>query len=247
MSVIKKGAGKFCSVACAVIGRPKRKAYKVQRICLECKKHFLVWPRDVRNNRGKYCSLRCVGKMVWKNSVIREKILKTRRINPARYWLGKKRPDIGKKVAKKLKGRKMNLTKEQRERRSQMSKKNGFQRGHNVSLEIKDKLRMARMKQVLPKKNTKIEIVIQNLLKQNNILFKKQKSLENICIADIFIPSMKKVVFCDGDYWHNLPGYKERDERQNKILTEKGYKVVRLWEHEINKNPLRCLEKILND
>jgi very-short-patch-repair endonuclease len=53
------------------------------------------------------------------------------------------------------------------------------------------------------------------------------------------------VVFCDGDYWHNLPNYKDRDKRQNKELKKLGYKVCRLWEHEIINEPNKCLRRVL--
>lgn len=63
-------------------------------------------------------------------------------------------------------------------------------------------------------------------------------------VADFFIkPNL--IIEVDGDYWHNLPKMIERDKRQTLFLEGEGYTVLRLWEHELNKNPDICIEKIL--
>lgn len=53
------------------------------------------------------------------------------------------------------------------------------------------------------------------------------------------------IVECDGDYWHNLSNIKEKDKIRDKILTENGYKVFRFWEHEINDNVSKCINRII--
>jgi hypothetical protein len=51
-------------------------------------------------------------------------------------------------------------------------------------------------------KDTSIEIILQNILKDNGIAFIKHKSIFGQ--PDIFInPNI--CIFCDGDYWHNFP------------------------------------------
>lgn len=61
---------------------------------------------------------------------------------------------------------------------------------------------------------------------------------------DIFIePNI--CIFADGDYWHNTEKSKIRDIFVNQELNKQNYKVLRFWEHEINKEPQKCLEKIL--
>jgi len=110
------------------------------------------------------------------------------------------------------------------------------------SEEIIEKIRQARLKQKLPKKFTKIEILLQKELKKENIEFKTHVPL--ICsIPDIFIePNI--CIFADGDYWHNLPSYKKRDKRINRILKQHGFFVFRFWEHEIKQSPKDCIKKI---
>jgi len=52
------------------------------------------------------------------------------------------------------------------------------------------------------------------------------------------------VIECDGDYWHNREDIKKKDLTKNKDLIENGYKIYRFWEHEINRSPELCINKI---
>lgn len=95
-----------------------------------------------------------------------------------------------------------------------------------------------------PSKETSIEKKIERELRKRKIYYKKQVPLCNVTIVDFYLPEHQLVIYCDGDYWHNRPEAREKDERQNKILKENGFKVFRFWEHEINKSPKACLDKI---
>ena len=109
---------------------------------------------------------------------------------------------------------------------------------------------------VMPIKDTKIEVKIQNVLRRNKIKFDTHKRISNIKYpyqCDILIPSQKgisktTVIECDGDYWHgNLSKFKINklsnrikaarclDYERTSQMEEKGYNVVRLWKHKINK------------
>lgn len=86
---------------------------------------------------------------------------------------------------------------------------------------------------------------------------------------DIAFIGKKVAVFCDGDYWHGhnwaIRGYGSleqelsrysdfwrdkilrniaRDEKNNSLLSEMGWIVVRLWESDIRDNIDICVEKI---
>ena len=108
--------------------------------------------------------------------------------------------------------------------------------GRHSSEETKRKLRIIRSKMIFPIKDTSIEIKIQNFLKQLNIEFfthQYMKDIEHAYQCDILIPSMNLVIECDGNYWHKYPIGTEIDHIRTKELIEKGFKVLRLWEHEI--------------
>ena len=128
--------------------------------------------------------------------------------------------------------------------------------GKKHTPEIREKMREKRRLHILPKKDTSIEIKIQNLLKQLGIEFFTHQYIKDIkhgYQCDIFIPEQEKegiiinqktIIECDGDYWHcNLEKFPnpnewqlkqiEKDKVRTKELEEKGYRVIRLWENKI--------------
>ena len=93
-------------------------------------------------------------------------------------------------------------------------------------------------------KDTNIELKIERELRERNISYQKQVPLCKIAIVDFYLPEYRVVIQCDGDYWHGLTGRKERDERQDNVLTFNGFNVYRFWEHEINESVRDCVDKI---
>jgi very-short-patch-repair endonuclease len=103
--------------------------------------------------------------------------------------------------------------------------------------ELIKKLRELRSKQIFPLKDTSIEIKIQNYLRELKIEFFTHtyiKDINHSYQCDILIPSINLVIECDGDYWHKYPVGNEIDHIRTSELIEKGFKVLRLWEKEIN-------------
>lgn len=95
------------------------------------------------------------------------------------------------------------------------------------------------------KKNTLIERLVEDELIRRNIPYTKQVALLGITLVDFLLPN-DIVIYCDGDYWHNLPEYKKRDTDQNFKLTFYGYKVFRFWEKDIKQSTRKCVDKILS-
>lgn len=106
------------------------------------------------------------------------------------------------------------------------------------------------------------EIVIMRALRRQNIYFTKNvKSI--IGKPDIVFRRKKIVVFIDSDFWHVHPRRfimpqsnkrywkekirrnKERDSEVNKELKKTGWKVIRIWEHDVKHNTDKCIKKIL--
>jgi len=103
------------------------------------------------------------------------------------------------------------------------------------------RLQEARLHQVIPTKDTTIEVFLQDALNEQNIIFETHKSIFGQ--PDIFIePNI--CIFADGDYWHNLPKSIERDVEVNRNLTVNGYVVLRFMEHQIRKDLASCIEVI---
>ena len=106
--------------------------------------------------------------------------------------------------------------------------------------------------------DTKIEKKTVHLLRKNKIHYRR---FPKVFGSPDFVVEKKILVFCDGDFWH---GYRydkkkkppkkfwrdkiernmERDRKVTRRLRADGWSVVRLWEHDIEKNPAACLRRI---
>ena len=113
-------------------------------------------------------------------------------------------------------------------------------------LEVRKKLKKARARQS-PTFTSSIEVKIQNFLKQLGIEFftHQYMNIKHSYQCDILIPCMNLVIECDGDYWHGNPilypnpnNWQQEKINRDKIRTieliKAGFKVLRLWEFEIN-------------
>jgi len=74
---------------------------------------------------------------------------------------------------------------------------------------------------------------------------------------DFVFPDRRIAVFVDGEFWHGHPtraripatrrawwrakieGNRVRDRLQNRLLRKNGWKVVRIWQHELERKHLR--------
>lgn len=110
-------------------------------------------------------------------------------------------------------------------------------------------------------KDTELEITIRSSLHKLGFRFRKHvKELPGT--PDLVFSKAKLAVFIDGDFWHGyrFPVWKdkisefwqkkinlnrERDQKNFKKLRNLGWKVLRLWKHQIKKAPDRCIHKIL--
>lgn len=109
-------------------------------------------------------------------------------------------------------------------------------------------------------KNTAPELVIRRLIHARGLRFRKHVSTLPGS-PDLAFASAKVVVFVDGDFWHGwrFPLWREklslywklkigrnraRDRRNCASLRRRGWFVVRLWQHEITDNPVRCADRI---
>jgi len=107
---------------------------------------------------------------------------------------------------------------------------------------FKTKMRAKRLLEVFPRKDSTIEVALQQALTAHGIVFETHKPLFGQ--PDIFIaPTL--CIFADGDYWHNLPKVKARDPLVNTHLHEHGYIVLRFPEYVIRKNLDSCIQAII--
>ena len=81
---------------------------------------------------------------------------------------------------------------------------------------------------------------------------------------DMVFPGHKLVVFVDGCFWHSCPEHatrpkknakfwadklarnRQRDKEVNSKLTQQGWRVIRVWEHEIKNDLGAVVQKIIS-
>jgi len=109
-------------------------------------------------------------------------------------------------------------------------------------------------------KNTKPEIYLRRALSAIGLRYRLKNVLPGK--PDIVFPAKRVAVFVDGCFWHGCPRHsvrpksnrkfwdtkiktnKKRDENVNKLLKKCGWRVIRIWEHEIESNLEQCVAKI---
>jgi very-short-patch-repair endonuclease len=128
--------------------------------------------------------------------------------------------------------------------------------GKKHTAESKEKMREIAIKRSSCFKDTSIELKIEKELNRHGLIlnsdFYKQVPLCKVARVDFYLPATRTVIQADGCYWHNCPTCKhkeridatERDRKQDAVLTFNGFNVYRFWEHEINEDVSKCVDKI---
>ena len=113
-------------------------------------------------------------------------------------------------------------------------------------------------------KDTSIEKMLSRALWHRGLRFRKN-SPSIYGHPDISIKKYRIAIFCDGDFWHGwnweerkdsiksnrdywIPKIErnmQKDIEVNHALTAMGYTVIRVWEHEIRKNPDAAADMII--
>jgi len=126
-----------------------------------------------------------------------------------------------------------------------------------MSAETRSKV-MARIKG----KNTSPERTIFVELRRRGVYFAKH--VKNLLgRPDIVFRRAKLAIFIDGDFWHGwrfplwrhklsqewqekIAATRDRDQRNLRKLRRLGWKVLRIWEHQVEREPGKCVDRILS-
>jgi len=108
------------------------------------------------------------------------------------------------------------------------------------------------------KKDTKIEIKIENLLIELEVKYEKQYRISK-WVFDFYLNDFNMIIECQGDYWHGNPLLFEetklnniqlkninRDKRKKIFIGENRINSLFLWENEIHSS-IDLIKKILID
>ena len=106
-------------------------------------------------------------------------------------------------------------------------------------------------------RNTAPELFLRTALRENYMHYQPKDILGS---PDFGSKKHKIAIFVDGDFWHGyiwkklgkVPPRKywqkkiqkniDRAKKYNKMLKKDGWKVIRLWEHEVKKNGTNCIK-----
>lgn len=108
--------------------------------------------------------------------------------------------------------------------------------------------------------NTGPEILLRKKLWLDGVRYRVRNTLPGR--PDIVIHRFKTAIFVDGCFWHGCPEHGHipksnreywegklrknmgRDEKNTKLLESQGWKVLRIWEHEIKDNLESVSERV---
>ena len=115
-----------------------------------------------------------------------------------------------------------------------------------------------RLNQHFPYRDSSIEIKLRALLTDMKVSYKSNSIIPNrfeLGTVDILIPEKKVAIFADGCYWHAckkcIPTRHlrldkvEHDKMITSEIEKEGWKVLRLWQHDIENNSSLCKNKIM--
>lgn len=208
--VMGRGNQPCCSLECGHKYRTKGKNHN----CLQCNKSFYA-PAG-QEKRAKFCSVEC-----------------------ANLWQGRNKIEYTCETC----GHKF--------KKSASHEKHGNVRYCSPSCAYKNEDRKARLIAMNVKQQTtnpnKLEIAGYAMLDKMKIKYERQSLIAGKFCVDVLIESQKTIIQFDGDYWHANPErFPQPDKRQRKrialdksqdaYLRKMGYKIIRIWEHEIKEN-----------
>jgi len=131
--------------------------------------------------------------------------------------------------------------------------------------DIFSKAKRSEIMSKIKSKDTSIELIFAKELRKHKICYRRNnKKIKGS--PDFVITDKNLVVFLDGEFWH---GFKwdekkkriksnrqywvskiekniKRDKSVSKYLKVHGWYVLRFWQHQIKKDPEKCIKKIID-
>ncbi len=110
--------------------------------------------------------------------------------------------------------------------------------------------------------DTTPEILLRKSIYAAGFRYRKNYLVAGIRVDIVFL-SKKLAIFVDGCFWHKCPVHYrppksnlrywipklkhnvERDRKETMRLKKSNWKVIRIWEHEIKRNPGSCVAKVV--
>jgi DNA mismatch endonuclease Vsr len=141
-------------------------------------------------------------------------------------------------------------------------KVDGFGIGRIHSQQTKDKMSESAIENIIKtdqNHTSKLEKTFANILDLLDIKYKTFFYAKDIkAFYDFYIPEYNTIIEVDGDFWHcnpikfPEPQYESqkknliRDKEKNEWAINNGYKIIRIWENDINNN-IQQVKQILSE
>jgi DNA (cytosine-5)-methyltransferase 1 len=121
----------------------------------------------------------------------------------------------------------------------------------------------SRIMREVPSKNSSAEMQFRRVLWEAGVRGFRLHSSKLPGRPDVVFPRQKVAVFVDGCFWHGCPKCyrapkshqeywnmkvernRKRDTTVNELCKKAGWRVLRIWEHEVTKNPKRPMAKLM--
>ena len=122
------------------------------------------------------------------------------------------------------------------------------------------------MSRIRGRGNRDTELKLAKLFRQHHVTgWRRQQKIkvaELTVHPDFIFPGFHVAVFVDGCFWHGCPKHskipatnrdfwvaklsanKVRDKFVNRVMRRAGWRVVRIWEHDLKKQPEKCIRKV---
>jgi DNA mismatch endonuclease, patch repair protein len=112
-------------------------------------------------------------------------------------------------------------------------------------------------------RDTALETKVRTELFKSGLRFRKHvKTLPGR--PDIVFPVARLAVFLDGDFWHGyrfptwrhavpkfwrikINGNRDRDRRNFTKLRRMGWRVLRIWQHEVERDLRSCINRVISE
>lgn len=235
----KEDGGKYCSKEC----RDAAKRDYVSLTCQQCGKEFALPRSEYDRGKGKFCSKKCFNENIYAQVVL------TCEHCGEEFVTHKSNIESGG-------GRFCS-----RDCYQQYLQVNGqdWYKDHEDATDLaicercgkEFKIRPNRERrfcsfscQLLYRGETSIEKAIREELERRGVAFDQNVRIGKF-IVDFLLLNENKIIECDGEYWHNLPGAKARDQYKDKYLLQKGFEIFRFTESEIRRAASECVDQVL--
>jgi len=128
--------------------------------------------------------------------------------------------------------------------------------------DVVSKKKRSEIMRAVRSKDTKIEVVFRKALWKQGFRYSKNSG-KYFGKPDLVLKKFKAVIFLDSCFWHGCKKHcripatnkkywvdkidrnKKRDKEVNKFYKKTGWKIIRIWEHDISKDKNKAIKKII--